>query len=1093
MEPENHNKCLKSKVKNVWERQKTFFDVAAAQSSSQQPNPDLPDSLLLPLVSVSDPCQIHSFTHYKVDWAQIEARCQRDEDVELVRPVRNPDSPGNREESEEEIFVEEIVDLVRTIRKYNDAALSSSPTWIEKLAVEKIAKNLIMIQNYLPDLLKIEEIVYALLFDNGTDVMENMLPEMPENLVTIVNTLTSNRLAVSRTRYRNLVIGTIMSLYPYFAKRIVAKLTERRSDCAFGCRLAVDHLTDTEFLHFMEVMLTEKEKIPYITVVTKENQQILPMITNRLLRMADGVLYPQPHHSPEICLSPWCTSLAYCLVELLIASKDRQWAEPEMVTVTKFIFRTTVASRPSLELEEDEPMDTTMTSSQDSVVPDSDPEASGPRRKSGPPVRPGDTVDGSPFGDAHECFVLAALIAVPSFTQYPLNNTGAVQPPDRAVEDWVEASRRRVLTGEKITSPFSHQFLFVHSCIFASKTDFLTKFVEDGMKQKIDLTHKANHLGVLKNIFRTRGLTDPEMCRRSLAQVPGPMGSYPWKTINILAVAEAYINYRIDIRPCVEKYIQEATWPLSTEIIEIVRSFAHKSGLCEYSRALTGDFLLTMFQGDMFDEKTLPRRLLTLLYMFYYREASSIYDGSYRASVFSFDIFRQIPIRYLSTWMDLNLDAYQDIRFKLMMKMTIQCPYSLPTPDSMNIIDKLNKTKMEDYSEFEEKLPIFLEKLAKMQRKKQLKKVLETISQANARYQLSAISVYADTFMTSLDHTTPPGYEQELIGLMDYFEHLNPFPLFFTMAEKMIEVDEEINGEDVVKIPNMLFRCDRRILSSPPHFYCFIRTLNFFNKYCRTEYRLRCTESIAKAELLDILKAADPNYSSSTDYEGDRREKELLVGSYLDSQQSITVHALIEVCDAKRMGDDPSDFNLREKRGAIRLLAYDYIHRTFLDHENLIRVVLFQKLPLRQIGDLVEGIPSLYPGLFFIPEMIGLADNGRRFFAVCFVAQICKKYRVQEALDMARLVLDFVHTFHKYGELPSDYKIWKYVAPALMTLALQFPSLADSINRLLMRVATGGRNRLAVRCGVLAGDPRHDEHRLIEQILSFLDRNSTKS
>lgn len=50
----------------------------------------------------------------------------------------------------------------------------------------------------------------------------------------------------------------------------------------------------------------------------------------------------------------------------------------------------------------------------DSVVPDSDPESQAAHR---PRVPAGIQVELSPFGDAHEIFVLSALIAVPCFTQ----------------------------------------------------------------------------------------------------------------------------------------------------------------------------------------------------------------------------------------------------------------------------------------------------------------------------------------------------------------------------------------------------------------------------------------------------------------------------------------------------------------------------------------------------------------------------------------------------------------------------------------------------------------------------------------------------
>lgn len=52
--------------------------------------------------------------------------------------------------------------------------MSSQPTWIDRLSVEKISNQILMLQNYLPSLLTVEEIINALLFEHGPDVIENV-------------------------------------------------------------------------------------------------------------------------------------------------------------------------------------------------------------------------------------------------------------------------------------------------------------------------------------------------------------------------------------------------------------------------------------------------------------------------------------------------------------------------------------------------------------------------------------------------------------------------------------------------------------------------------------------------------------------------------------------------------------------------------------------------------------------------------------------------------------------------------------------------------------------------------------------------------
>lgn len=1143
MNAEKPEKCLDPKVKNSWDRKKTFFEGAAAQSSLKRPNPDLPDSLLSPLISVLDPCTIHSAIHARVDWGIVEARLKRSTlfgqnsrslpkrnrldvpaaDVEgssdggasnCSSPFYSGGRTGGGEpmditnfEASEEIaqrkekdaFMDEIVDLVRNIKKHNDASLSSSPTWIDKLLVDRISKQLIMIQNYLPELLKIEEIVNALLFENGPAIMENLLIEMPENLVTIVNVLINNPTPGNRTRFRNVIIGKIINLYPYFAKRIISKFSDRRSDCVFACRLAVDHLSDKQFLQFMEPMLTEKETVIYKIVVRAANRQILPLIVGRLLSMADAVVSSERFTSSfipsEMGVSPWCTSLSYCLVELLISSME-PWKEGEIITVTKFVFRTTVNGQSQLQTVEPEPEAMEISfgddnpSSQDSVVPDSEPET--PVVKRPPPIRPGTTVEPSPFGEAHECFVLAALVAVPYFTQfisrYPANQTAAVSPPDRAVDDWLEISRKRVLIGEKVNSSFGAQFIYVHACIFTSRTDYLTDFASLGVKQQIDFAQKQNHAAVLRNTFNTRSLSDIEVTKISICQKgthsSSEEDSLPLRSVLILQEGNAYSSFQINIEPWLEEQLEYVSLPVSKDLENIVDAFAQFAGVSLDRRGLSEAFIKKTFSGDMFDPKTLPKRLLVFLYICSYRESAHRLDASLRHVPYSFSIFRQIPVRYLLSIMDHRHNDFVGIRYKIMTRITMIYPYCLPTPDSMRIVSEIQNSTLSEYEKFENSKGHFLWHLRGIGN---IQKVLETLSRSDARKQLAALPVFIDLFMDSLNPSTHPGFELSLMSLFDRYEQLDPFPLFFQSTSRWIQNDPNIDIDDIGKIPSLLFRCDNRILSSPPHFYCFVRALNFFNKKARAENRLKTLECQAKAELIGDAQRRNP-----LDYEGDRREKELLTASYLDSQHSILIHALIEVCDSKRMKDDPSDFVLREKRQQIRKIAFKYIHRTFLDHEALIRVVLFQKLPLRQVRDLVEGIPSLYPGVFQVPDMLALPDQQRRFFAIVFTAEICRKYRVHEALVAARSVLDFVHSLHKYGELPSSFKIWKHVAPALMLLATEFPSLADSINRLLMRVTTTAKNRLAVRCGMFTGDPRHEEYKLIARISSFLDRNSTR-
>lgn len=1144
MDEESSGKCFKPKNKNNWERKKTFFEVAAAQSSLKNVNPNLPDSLVSPLISVLDPCTVHSAIHTKVDWSLVKTRLVRGHilarrppptrlevpPTELEgssdggtsrcsspaysgksamdnRGLGEPMDTSSSELSEEAIlrrekdyFIDEMVDLVRNIKKHNDPALSSSPTWIDRLQIEKISKQLVMLQNYQPSLITVEEIIHGLLFENGIEIIENLIIEMPEHLVLIVNCLLNQQAGI-KNKYRNMVIGNILEVYPCFAKRIVYKLADRRSDCAFACRVAVDHLSEKEFLEFLEPMLSVKDSTVQKIVVKASNRTILPIIVTRLLNMAEAVLNPVSSEPSEMGDAPWCTLLSYCLVELM-SSAVEPWKEREVVTVTRFVFRTSnrpvsLRAGPSESESVDEPMDTSfqdnLPSSQDSIVPDSDPETSQAISRP-PPLRPGDIVEASPFGEEHECFLLAALIAVPVFTQYPQNQTGAVQPPDPAVEKWLKEARKRVLIGEKVTSTFGAHLIFVHSCIMTNRVEELSEFVSRGMKQTIELAQRPNHVQVLKNALM-RCMTDIEVAKRSvcLQSTKGsPNNSIALRTVHALQSTGVYKAFQITIKPWLELQLDCISLPVSKLLADIVDGFAQSSGNTK-GKGLSKEFIEDTFNREIFDSRTVPKRLFVLLYMCSYRESCHRHDSSLKNMMYDLLIYRKMPVRYLLSIMDKERENFEEIRMKMIMRVSTIFPFSLPTPVSMRIVaDCQELADMEIREEEHFKRRRKDKALNELKADKDLNKVLETIKRSGIRDQISAIPIVVNIFMSTLKESAAPGYESLLMAMYDRFEQIDPFAIFLQSATSWVRHDPGIDLEDIIKIPSLLFRCDRRIFSSPAHFHCFIRTLNFFNKWVRIENRLKTLEIQHKSNMSAL---ANPNRVLYSSYciELDRAEKELLTGAYLDIQQSALVHALIEVCDAKRMNDDPTDFDLVEKRKAIRNIAYEFIHRTFLDYEGLIKVVLYQRFPLSQVRDLVQGVPALFAGNSRILEMLSLADTDRRFFAIVFAAEICRKYRVRESLETARVVCDIVHSLHKFGELPSSHKVWKHVAPALIILAGEFPSLADSIHRLLLRVLTAARSRMAVRSGLFAGDPNHEEYGLIEKITSFLDRNRTQS
>ncbi|CAI2355166.1 unnamed protein product [Caenorhabditis sp. 36 PRJEB53466] len=1108
MDERSTKKSLEPKINNPWEHQKTYFGVAAAQSSTKRLNPGLPDALLGPLVTVLDPCTLHEPIHTRFPWEEVERRLAKNFNLSKssARGAHEQDSSGemsdggaSRSDSpgrmggqlkgEKEQFMEEIIELITNIKKYNDPSLASTDTWIEKAFMERIARQLVLIQCYLPGLLQIDDVVNALLFENGPIILEHLLIEMPENVVSIVNSLLSNSTPGVRMRYRNETVARLIHIYPQFARRVVEKFSKFRNDCVFACRLAVDQLDDRQFLEFLEPRLADRDSQVSKTVLKSAGRQVLPLVTARLLRMAEHVLDWQStvHPStsaPPMGNAPWCTRLSFCLVELMNTSLE-PWKERDVIVISRFVFRTSTqpsaVSDAEIAMDDSEPMDLSFRDdSVDSIVPDSEPETDRPR----PQLSPNIQVEQSPFGDAHEIFVLSALIAIPFFTQYPINQTHAVQPPDRAVENWLDITRKRALMGKKITSSFVAHLVHVHACIMSSRIDELAEFASEGMRQKVELNKTHNHAQVLKNAFTSRCMTEIEVAKRSrsvclsvtkfLAGNKKNGTSIPLRSIHALQTAGVYKAFQIDIGMWLEEQLDNIQVPASELLADVVDGFA-QSTASSAGKGLSEEFVEATFAGEMLDKRTVPKRLFVLLFLCSYREGAMRIDSSMRNMRYKISLYRKLPVRYLISVMEAERKDYDCVRSKIITRSALLFPYLMPTPESMNLV-------------MDDQRPPEIECEKRMKTIKGLKdmtKKLELLEKLSLREQLSALPLVLDIFSASLKTTNSHRFGYLLCKQFDRYEQVDPRTLFERSVDRWLKNDEEVTVEDVIKIPSLLFRCERSILNSPPHFYCFVRALNFFNKMVRVENRLKLLEIIAKTPAGRYNLESD-----SSNLKDERRAKEMFNGAYLDIQHSTLVHALIEVCDSKRMKDDPSDFGMLEKRQEIRRIACEYIHRTFLDHEGLIRIVLHQKIPFHQVRDLVDRVPALFAGHANILEMLSLADPHRRFFAVVFAAEICRKYRVRESLETARVVCDIVHSLHKFGELPSAYKLWQHVAPALMVLTTEFPSLSDSISRLLLRVATNAKNRLAVKCGLLAGDRRHEEHDLIRMISSFLDRNT---
>ncbi|CAI5450712.1 unnamed protein product [Caenorhabditis angaria] len=1114
-----------------------FYEIAAEQSGVGKSNFDIPDSLLGPIVTSLDPCAINNLLYANIDWNIVENRLQIKKNIPKIEisstsifegeendntsegsrsnfgtplyfsdkylakkstPYRN--SPheevidinnfdqiqDNFNAKEKEKLIEDLVDLVRSIRKYKDPALSTSiVSWINPENISKISQQIVILLSYLPGILSSDELVHGFLFENGPEILKAILADLPEMRFSILKSLLKSFGHGKRNEMRMGVIENILQNDPSLAEIVIEKLSKNRFDTNFVCRVAVNHLEDVDFIKFLEPLLTDRQSFLSVLVTRSGGRKILPKIIEKLLKIVRNVMMAENVQESEISRPPWCTRLAYCLVELLMSSGET-WKDDDMVLITRFVFRTGIEDFGVVgEAEEgrdrtntEELMETgsflSLTDLDDSIVADSEDESNNQPSK---PILRRIRAENeprlacSPFGDAHETFILASLVAVPFFTQFPPNQTAAAQPPDRAVDDWLDAARRRTIDWSHGT--FGANLLYVHSCIMCGRIEDLAKFASEILRRKVEISQRNSmHAQVLKNTFLSRCLSEQEVANRSIGQAITPRFSEKSRgrssifSMAALQAAGVFRTYQINIADWIERQLQNVTFPASEILAEVVEVFASNTAAFK-TPGLSLSFVESTFDNDnngMLEQENLTQKLFVLLYLLSYREQYQKNEPSLKGIIYGEEVYTKLPLRYLLTVMETRHRDFENFRFRLISRAANIFPFTMPTAKSMALISKFTPAT----------------KNSPIKTKTSLKLELEFLERTSLENQVSAIPMVLDMFMETLKGDVEEKTLDIIVAMFEKYDQICPRLLYETAALKWLSSDESIQIEDLYKIPALLFRCDRRILNSPEHFQCFIKALNFFSVAVRSDLRLKMMMSNAKfMSLSQHQKQINEN---------ERKEKEHLTLSFIDSQHSVVIHALIEVCDEKRMKDDPMDFEMIEKRKRIARIACEYMHRVFIDFEGLLKVVLYQKFPIHQIRVLVEGIPSLFTANAYITEMLTLVDPQRRIFAVVLASELCRKYRVRETLETARIVCDFVHSLQKYGELPSSNQLWKHIVPAMITFATEFPSLTDCIGRLLSRVLANTRNRIAVRYGILAGDPKHEEYELIRTITTFFEK-----
>ncbi|WKX89137.1 hypothetical protein Q1695_008635 [Nippostrongylus brasiliensis] len=658
--------------------------------------------------------------------------------------------------------------------------------------------------------------------------------------------------------------------------------------------------------------------------------------------------------------------------------------------------------------------------------------------------------------DGHLAAALAALIATPTLTfsmSVPVALSYQVEPH---ISLWFEWLRSETEKGHR--KALARDLLYVGLGIVGGRSDAIcTYFTETLRLQKVSIHQR--HMEQWKTLFVNSCLSEADITARcATLPITTSLSASSGSRLPIHAMAElmsanAFAKHSVDISLWMQNQLCELSLPIHPQIADLTMRCAVEAAQKSIA-GLSQEFVDGVFSGDLLDESRLPVRILVLLYLLCYKTRV---DANKSAGIYSNDTYMRLPVRYLLSVMEVRYEDFATARCHLIRLATDLFPYMLPTVDSLTIAKSRSGGEpiIEENEAFGDLLcsANFSEAMTAAQR----------LNSAPLSDQVRLIPCLARAFLHSLD-SFPQSYVEIICGIWSRLENVVPRMLYEYCTSKW---SSTITATECYRHPCLLFRCDRRIFSSPSHFSCFLKMVSFYDQACRVQ-------------LMSQVQ------NSSTTGEEDRTSREVLAHALDHSQTSILVQVLIEVSDSRRMNDDPRNSSAIARRCEVRKQACAFIHQMFIQDKNLMKLVLFQTWPIEMIRPLVENTPSMFVAAEYIQEMLSLPDMKRRIFAVCLMAEVGRKYRLPESAASLNLVIDVLNSLLKFTQMPGNHAIFTAITPSLGHIVPVFPQLAPLVSALLLRISSVSRSQLAMNC-LDARPPGSRERRLanmVERVMS---------
>ncbi|PAV66534.1 hypothetical protein WR25_22544 [Diploscapter pachys] len=870
-----------------------------------------------------------------------------------------------------------------------------------------------LLRMHFPSIIPDNKLVAVLLNSEiGVDLLIHILLNVPGMLNSIISSALELQQHDESLRGRNRfqLLKNILILCPKKVIPVLKMLSENRRDAALSIRLATECLDDDALVKLVCPLIADKSSL--IGAQVQRARPSMQLLSNRIYDIIENKL---SRNSPEPLTDVLFVAITLNLVSgLKFSTKENQ-------LLLDLCTRTFEAS------------------------------------------------------DAHKTMCFAAILAIPSITYHPSNVINV--PTDQKVIEFLKMARKITSPAEPIKeddmeietaevppnhAPFAHALLYIHSCLVAAKTQLLIEYLSQILKCKVVIVPR--HVNVLRILLQTHCLSDTELGKRCALQpitrqLSEASGSrLPVNIIEELLQCKFFDHHPVNIAKWLENQLREVTIPINKTVTDLLERYAFEATTSK-TMGLGSDFVENTFGDDIMNEEKLPLRLCVMLYLVAYR-ANWERWGKSEIRMYTHEMYSKMPIRYMLSVVETRPRDFKNLRGALTRLCTDIFPFMLPTTESVILARESqlsNKQPISEETIQKARFELLLRKSRTIQLTFQVegnnvakrRKALQFIELVSVADQVRLLNVIVGAYRKTLDE----GTDQSTIAIVQRLwlrlEHVVPRMLCERSILAWLDplARTEVRLEDIYEKPPLIFRCDRRIFSSPPHFECFTHLSTFFFTACRTQ------------TFRDLQRCLSRDLGN----EAERNDKEVLIMAMQHTMESLLVQLLVEVADPKRMDKENKSETQAVTRREIARLAGQYIHQIFLTDRQVMKISVFQTFPLHQLGQLIEDVPSLYFASEFIIEMLNIADVKRRIFAVALLVQIAKKYRIPATALQSEYVMDVIDTLSQLANFGENLKLFETAAPYLAELTTIFPQFAGDISMILMRVSAIAKSCLAYK------------------------------